>query len=160
MKTGKIMLAVIVMIMALFMIATAQDKPWFDMEKCAFCSQLMAEQGLMDHMPKWEHHNTKTGGMTITVVDPEFVPAYKRAMAKMEEVGMKLQQGEQVYICGYCEAYGALMIQFDQVESDNIFVYTAYSDKPELVDEIHAYIDRTNAEMAKMMETEKGEESD
>lgn len=163
MKTAKIILMVLALILALVILVTAEDKPWFDMEKCGFCSQLMAQPGLMDHITKWEHHNTKNGSLSITVVDPEYLSAYKQAMAKMEEVGKKMQQGEPVYMCGMCEAYGALTmkgVQFDVVESGNIFVMNMYSDKPELVSGIHAMTDRTNAEMKKMQETEKGEKTD
>ena len=163
MKTAKAILMVVIAVLVLALLVTAEDKPWFDMEKCAFCSQIMAQPGLMDHITKWEHHNTKNGSMSITVVDPEYVGAYKEAMAKMQEVGQKMQKGEPTYMCGMCEAYGAIMMkgaQYDVVESDNIFVVNMYSDNPDLVNDIHAMTDRTNEEMKKMTETEKGEKTD
>ena len=149
----------VLLLMVLFTIpAMADEKPWFDMENCAFCKNLLAEEGLMDHITMWEHHKTNNGSVTITVVDEKYVEAYKHAMAMMDEVGKEMEQGKQVYMCGMCEAYGALMMkgaQWEVVESGNVFVTMNYSDDPEVVKEIHAMTDRTKAEMAKLEKMEK-----
>jgi hypothetical protein len=151
----KLAIASVVMLFVLlgFAMLAAQEKPWFDMENCAFCKTLTAEEGLMDHFKKWEHHNVDNGSVSISVVDKEYVPAFKRAMHNMEEVSKKLQQGEMLPMCGMCEAYGELMqmgAKWDEVESDDIFVSLIYSDKADVVAAIHAMTDRTNAEMKKM----------
>ena len=40
--------------------ASAGDLPWFDMEKCAFCKHITAEEGLMEHL-NFEYHNHSKG---------------------------------------------------------------------------------------------------
>ncbi len=160
MRMRKVSIGAAVVALAMIVVAFA-GKPWFDMENCDYCSNLIAEKGLMENMPKWEHHNVKNGSMTITVVNEEYIPAYKRAMAKMEEVGKREQAGEKVNTCGMCDAYSALFmkgVQWDVVESGNTFISLMWSDNPEIVDEIHAMTDRTNKEMAMMEEMEKAGE--
>ncbi len=153
-------LVVISVAMLSFSPSAAQDKPWFDMENCAFCKNLLAEEGLMDHITKWEHHNVHNGSLSITVVDKEHLEAYKRAMHNMELVAEKLKQGEKLQMCGMCEAYGQVMqmgSKWEDVESDNIFVSLWYSGDPDVVARIHAVTNTTNDEMKKMQEAMKAE---
>jgi hypothetical protein len=157
MRNARTIIVALAFTLIVFVIATAQDKPWFDMENCAFCKNMTAEPGLMDHITKWEHHNVKNGSVTVTVVDEAYLPAYQKAMMGMEATAKKMQAGEKLPMCGMCEAYGAAMMkgaQVDEVQSGNIFVDLMYSDDPEVISEIHAMTDRTNAEMKKMMETQ------
>ena len=152
--------SLVVLSLALFCcIASAEaGEPWFDMENCAFCKNLTAEPELMDHMPKWEHHNVTNGSVSITEVDKEYLPAYKKAMANMEETSKKLEAGEQLPMCGMCKAYSALMmkgVKYEEVGSGNVFVLLMHSDDPEVVKEIHAMTDRTNEELKKMEEAEE-----
>jgi len=163
MKNTRTILVVMAFALIIFVIATAADKSWFDMENCAFCKHLTAEPGLMDHITKWDHYNVKNGSVSVTVVDEAYLPAYKKAMMMMEETGKKMQAGEQLPMCGMCEAYGAVMMkgaQWEEVQSGNIFVSLMYSGDPDVINEIHALTDRTNDEMKKMedMEKQKGHE--
>ena len=154
-RTISVVLAFMLMV---FVIATAQDKPWFDMENCAFCKNLSAQPGLMDHLTKWEHHNVKNGSVSITEVDKEYIDAYKKAIMGMEATAKRMQAGEMLPMCGMCEAYGAVMMkgaQSEEVQSGNIFISLMYSDDPEVVNEIHALTDRTNDEIMKMEEMKK-----
>ena len=48
----------------------ADDKPWFDMEGCAFCKQIGAEKGLAEHM-RHEYHHLTNGLLSITMVDED-----------------------------------------------------------------------------------------
>jgi len=158
MRNTRTIVVVLAFTLMVFVIATAQDKPWFDMENCAFCKNLSAQPGLMDHLTKWEPHNVKNGSVSITEVDKEYVDAYKKAMAAMKVTAHRIQEGEQLPICGMCEAYNGLMMkgaQSDEVQSGNIFVSLMYSDDPEIVNEIHAITDHTNDEMMKMKEMKK-----
>lgn len=158
MRNARTIMVALVFTMMVFVIATAQDKPWFDMENCAFCKNLSAQPGLMDHLTKWEHHNVKNGSVSITVVDEAYLPAYKKAMMMMGETGKKMQAGEKLPMCGMCEAYGGLKmkgVQMEEVGSDNVFISLMYSDDPEVINEIHAMTDRTNDEMMKMEEMKK-----
>lgn len=131
----------------------AGENPWFDMEKCAICKNLTAEPGLMQHFQKWEHFNTTNGLVSLSVVDKEYVSALKKAAANMDAAAANLGKGPMPYLCGSCLAYGEIMqagAKYEEFESDNIFVSTLTSDKPEVIAKIHAWTDRTNAEMAKM----------
>lgn len=160
MKKLTISSVVVSLVLLSFSMLAAQEKPWFDMENCAFCKNLAAEEGLMDHITKWDHHNVSNGSVCISVVDKECVEAYKRAMHNMEEVGKKLEQGEMLPMCGMCKAYGELMkmgAKWDEVESDNIFVSIMYSDNPDVVAAIHAVTNRTNDEIKKMEQMKEAE---
>lgn len=161
MRALRISLCVLIVSLALLVVTSADEKPWFDMENCAFCKNLKAEEGLMDNITKWEHHNVKNGTVSITVVNKEYLPAYKRAMDGMEKTSQRMEAGEQLPMCGMCEAYGAAMMkgaQWDEIQSGNTFVSIMYSSEPEVISEIHALTDRTNQEMEKMMEMEKAGE--
>jgi hypothetical protein len=151
---------VVVLAALLYVFVIAEEKPWFDMDNCAFCKNLKTDPALLDHMPIWEHHNIHNGALTITQVDEAYLPSYEKAMAAMEEVGKRMEKGEQLPMCGMCTAYGEVMMQgakSEEIKSGNLYVSIMYSDNPEVVKKIHAMTDRTNEEMKKMEEMEKME---
>ncbi|UCC80885.1 MAG: hypothetical protein JSW64_05865 [Candidatus Zixiibacteriota bacterium] len=163
MRIVKISAAVLALSLICLASAAAGEKAWFDMENCAFCKNLAAQEGLMDNITKWEHHKVKNGAISITEVNKDYLPAYKTAMAGMEATSKKIQGGETLPMCGMCEAYGALTmkgVQWEEVGSDNVFVMLMHSDDPEVVKEIHAITDRTNDEIKKMEAVEKTEGSE
>jgi len=138
----------------------ADEKPWFDMENCAFCKNLTAEEGLMENFQKWEHFKVDNGTITISVVNDSHVDAFIRAGKNMEKTAMRMKKGEQLQMCGMCESYGALMMagaKMADVQSGNIFVSTMNSDNPETVKLLHAHADKTTAEMKMWEEKEKME---
>ena len=157
-KIGAALVAVVVFAFY-FVSATAdEEKAWFDLGNCDFCKNLMAEEGLMDHITKWEHHNTHNGSLTIAVVDKEYVPAFKRAGKNMEMVAERLKNGEQVNMCGMCMSYGNLMQQgakLEEIDSDNVFITMMYAEDPAVIEQIHMHTDRTNDELAKMSEMQE-----
>ena len=160
MRRLAISLTVTMLVMLSFSISAAQDRPWFDMENCAFCKNLLAEEGLLDHITKWEHHNVDNGSVSITVVDKDYLEAYLRAMHNMDEVAKRVQQGEKLPMCSMCQAYTQVMemgAKWDEVQSDNMFVSIWYSDDPEVVARIHAVTNTTNDEMKKMQEKMEAE---
>lgn len=160
MRKRMIGLLVVSLAMLSFSVSTAQDRPWFDMENCSFCKNLLAEEGLMDHFTKWEHHNVDNGSVSITVVDKEYLEPYLRAAHNMDEVAKRLQQGENLPMCGMCQAYTDVMkmgARWDDVQSDNMFVSLWYSDDPDVVARIHAVTNTTNDELKKMQEAMKAE---
>lgn len=149
---------VVVCVLFLLAGAMAQEPPWFDMHNCAICKNLMAEPGLMDHFTKWEHYKTANGMLNLSVVDKEYVPAYKKACANIDATIAKFGEGEMPYLCGSCIAFGEIMeagAKYEEFESDNIFMSTLTSEKPEVIQQIHAWVDRTHEEMAKMEQMEK-----
>ena len=141
-------------------VATAgDDVPWFDMEKCAFCKMITAEEGLSEHM-QFEYHKLSNGMMSITVVDKEYMEPYERVEKKMEKLGNELmQETEMPYMCGLCCAHGEFYtagLQPDHIRSKvgEIVIWT--SDQPEMVKKLHAFAQRSIDECAKM-EAKKGE---
>lgn len=145
-----------------FSMLSAQDaKPWFDLQNCEFCKNLMTDPQLLMNTD-WEHHKIDNGLVTVTTVKDEYLPAYHDAIAHMEEVGAKMMKGEQVYMCGMCEAMGILMqkgAEWQTIMTNHGAVEIMTSDDPELVKEIHAWADKTEAEMAKMMQTPQDTEA-
>ncbi|MBD3219056.1 MAG: hypothetical protein GF310_12345 [candidate division Zixibacteria bacterium] len=132
------------------------DKPWFDMENCAMCKNLVAEPGLLENSD-WENHKIDNGAVIVTTVDEEYLPAMKKASKQMQEVAEKLMAGEKHYLCGMCSAYGELYMsgaKVQSVETNHGFVEIFTSDDPATVEKIHAFADKNNEEMAKMMEME------
>jgi hypothetical protein len=153
-------LILVAMFAALFLplVAIAGEGSWFDMEHCAFCKHMSAEEGMLDHV-HWETHKIADGMLSVTVVEPEWKEAWDRAMAKMEATGEKMMQGEQMKMCGHCQSYGALHmagVSFEDIETDVGIISLATSDKPDVVKMIHKHAQRTIEEMAKMEESEKG----
>ena len=73
------------------------------------CKHMSGEEGLMEHM-EWENHLTKDGMMSVTVVGHGYEEAFGRAMANMEATGGKMMAGEKMYLCGFCQSYGGLMM--------------------------------------------------
>jgi hypothetical protein len=160
MRIVKISTAILALSLICLASATEGEKAWFDMKNCAFCQHLASRPGLMENITKWEHHKVKNGAISITEINTDYLPAYKTAMAGMEETSKKIQGGEMLPMCGMCEAYGALMtkgVQWEEVGSDNVFVFLMHSDDSEVVKEIHDLTDRTNDEMKKMEAAEKME---
>ncbi|MBD3258987.1 hypothetical protein GF377_11185 [candidate division GN15 bacterium] len=154
MKT-KLLVAVAVLALALVALA-GDEKPWFDMETCSFCKHLIEDPGLLHHCD-WEHHKISDGVLTVTTVEDEYLDAFNTAMANMEEAGKKMQSGEMLPMCGMCTAMGNLMMtgaQWESVTTKHGSVSVLTSDDPAVVEKIHAFADRTNDEMAKMMAAE------
>ena len=119
----------------------AEDKPWFDLEKCGFCRQIGAQPGLVDHM-KSEYFDLRNGMLSVTHIDNDYVPAYKKALEGMRPVVKDLQAGKPVYTCRHCTELGALYmagVATDEVESgENIYVVYSSSDST-LIARIHKF---------------------
>ncbi len=132
--------------------ALGAEGEWFDLENCSMCKHMSAEEGLMDHM-HWETHLIANGMLSVTTVDPEYQPAFQKAMAKMEETAKKLMSGEQMYLCGFCNSYGALQMagaKFEDVQTDAGIIGLVTSADPQVVEMIHKHGQRTIDEFAKM----------
>lgn len=137
-----------------FAVVFAGDAPWFDMKKCIFCQKLSDHDGLLDHM-KWEHHIISDGCMSVTVVDDDYTDEYKTAMDEMMKVGTELSQGKiaDPYMCGHCQAYGALImkgVKMESVETSVGDIMMITSDDPALQKEIKAYAEHTMKAMQEM----------
>ena len=62
-------LAAVLMLAASGMAQEAEEKPWFDMEKCGFCKHLLEDPEMLDHCT-WEHHNIGNGIKKSHIVHP------------------------------------------------------------------------------------------
>ena len=148
-----VLYAVTALVLVIPVGAVAGETPWFDLEGCAMCKNMVAEEGLMEHM-EWENFVVTNGMMSITVVDPDYEEAFERSMAAMEATGMKMMSGEEMYLCGFCQSYGSLHMAGATVENiDTKFgsVSLVTSDDPALVKMIQAHAETTISEYEKMM---------
>jgi hypothetical protein len=164
MKTKVILVACVAALLLVSGSMFAQDeKPWIDMEKCAFCKQLSAQEGLIENMHR-EYHNIDDGIIQITNVDPEYHDMFEKAQHNIEKVAADMQSGgEMPYMCGHCEAYGAFMmasVKPECVESEDSHVCVMIGDTPEMVEKLHKFADKSNAEIAKLMGEEEEAESE
>ncbi len=153
----------VIVAIALFAASTltlAGDETWFDMEKCGFCKLLMEPPDMLEHAT-WEHHNIANGIVSVATIDKEYIKPWRAAEAKMEELGKKMEKGEQVPMCNACMAMGKLMMmgaKYESVQTAHGNVAMMTSDDPKVITEIQAWGKKTMDEMAKMekMEHEKG----
>jgi len=146
-----------VLIMALS--AATEEPPWFDMVNCEFCKHLTDDPELLNHTT-WEHHNIANGVINVTTVAPEYMESYHKAGQAMEEVGARMMKGENVTMCGMCNAMGMLLqkgVKMEHIETKHGHVTLLTSDNPEMVAKIQSWGKRNQDEMAKIeqMEHEK-----
>ena len=136
-----------------------EEAAWFDMENCGFCKFLLEDPELLPNTT-WEQHHIANGFVSVTTVKDELMESYGKAMAQMDEVGKKMEAGEEVPMCNMCQSWGGLMAKGAKIES----VKTAHGavvlttgDTPELIAEIQAFATRTSEEHAKMEAAMKAE---
>jgi hypothetical protein len=152
---GVFILAAVIIIMAAGY-AAAQEKPWFDMTNCSLCKELTKDPKLMDNMT-WEHYDLSNGLLVLTTVKPEFKESYLKAQEGMNKVAAQMGQGTPVQMCGHCQAFGMLMmsgVKMESVSTSAGDIVLMTTDKPEILEQIRAYGNRTRTELAKM-EAEK-----
>ncbi len=157
-KTVTITLAVFAVCVLGLPAATGEGE-WFDLEGCAICKNMAAEEGLMEHM-QWETHLVSNGCMSVAVIDPAYVAKMERAEKNMKAVMAKLEAGEQMPLCGFCMSYGNLIangVNYEEIETGwGTHISLMTSDKPEVVEMIQAHAQKTIDEYAKMMEGGEG----
>lgn len=131
-------------------VAVAGGEAWFD-SNCAMCKNMMQEEGLMKNM-KWEQHNISNGIVAVTTVKPEYLDAYRVAHENMNKTATRLMKGEQLDLCGSCTALGKCMMmgaKQEYVETSTGDVWIVTSDNPEVVADLHQWVERNQAEMKK-----------
>ncbi|MFH1679862.1 MAG: hypothetical protein ABIH26_04375 [Candidatus Eisenbacteria bacterium] len=136
---------------------TAADGPWIDMERCAACAPYMAEPGLMQHA-QMESYAIATGMASITTVPAQYETALTRAEAGCNVVFQRAQSGEKVALCDMCSDLvdlGEKGAKFDQLDTKAGHIMAVTATDPALIKKIHTHVERTNAEMKKMMEKPK-----
>ncbi len=158
MRKRAIYLGTAVVLLACLGLVAQDEKPWFDMKNCEFCSNLCKDPHLLENMT-WNHYDISNGLMSITTVKPEYRESYLEAQKAMQALGEEMMAGKkEVKMCGMCENYGKLSGLGAKVEVINAKegdVVLMTSDNPEVVKLIHEHGQRTREEMAKMESMEK-----
>lgn len=146
------------MIMAIAIICTAalfaDEKPWFDLETCAFCKNFNLGEGnyIVDHM-KGHYHTMPNGFLAIMTIEEDYKDELAKAHEAMAKVGEDMAKtGTAPQMCGHCTTYGELMMTgaaTQEFNSDVAMAYMMTSDNPEVVKKLHAFAEKNNTEMAK-----------
>ena len=135
--------------------AQEHEGGWFDLHNCAMCKNLSAEEGLLEHMT-WENHIIPNGMMSIAVIPDDYQGAMDRVHHNMQAVVKKLQSGEQMPLCGFCQSYGKLMemgAQEQEIKSAAGYISLLTSDDPQVVKKIHEHAQKTIDEHQKMTQS-------
>lgn len=157
MKKSVIMLVGLALL-AMLAISSAEDKapaerPWFDLQKCTFCSKFAAQPGLMEHM-KNSYHHVNAGIMEVSEIDPAYQEAFKKAMMEIRTAMAGIKDGKMPPMCQHCEKLGAFSqdpnIKMDMVKTDFGSVSLYASMDSAKVAALQAFGDRSNEEMMKM----------
>lgn len=156
-RKAMLLVSVVAVLAVVAGFASAEEEtPWFDLHNCAMCKSLSSEEGLLESM-QWETHMIENGALSITIIPEAKVEAFERAHKKMEETGMKLQSGEKMHLCGFCQSYGTLMMsgaKIENVAGQAARVSLMTSSDPAVVEKIQAHAKKTIEEYKKWMEAE------
>lgn len=125
-----------------------EGKAWFDVEKCALCKHMGDHQKMMSAM-KWEVHPTKQGMISIAMVPEEHQAEMKKLHQQIEAEVTKLESGQEMQLCGFCDSYGELMAkgaEEQQIETSFGMVTLVTSDDPETAVAIQKHAKRAMKE--------------
>jgi len=152
----KIVFGLMLVILIAASIGIAEDKPWFDMGNCDFCSKMSPE--LMANM-QYEQYRISNGLMVLTIVKPEYKDECLKALAAMEQLGKDIQEGKvtDVKMCGHCEYYGKMMeagAKMEHISAGPAEIDLITSDDPEVLKMINIYADNNDKAMAEFEKKE------
>lgn len=146
------------MLFAVALICTAiwagDEKPWFDLETCAYCKNFNLGNGnyIVDHM-KGHYHTMPKGFLAIMTIEEDYKDEFAKASEAMTKVGEDVAKtGVVPQVCGHCATFGELLMAgaaSQEFNSDVAMAYMMTSDNPELVTKLHAFAEKNNEEMAK-----------
>jgi hypothetical protein len=132
-----------------------EEMSWFDLENCAICSKLDAEQGLMENLD-WEAYVISDGMLSITVVPEAYEKALLRAAEHMEASLKEMESGEPKPICGFCRSYGALVMagaRVEEIDTRAGHVSLITSTDPAVVAAIHEHARQAIREAKRVLES-------
>lgn len=130
-----------------------KEAVWFDFDNCAICKNMASMKHDM-HKIEWESHMLDNGMISIAKVPDDMADAMKKAEEGVQATVAKLEQGEQLEMCGYCQNYGKLMglgASFKEIKTMGVNVSVVTSSDPKVVKEIQAMGKRAKAEHDKML---------
>lgn len=142
------LISVLVLLLALPLIAQ-DEKTWFDTEKCAFCKEFAAQDGLMDNVSH-EYHNIAKGMTSIMYINDGYWDEFQAAQKGMQKVMGSMQSGEMPYMCGHCEKIGYFAMKgvtMDEITSKDCVIVIYQSDDPATVAELQAFGEQNKAEL-------------
>lgn len=147
-KSAALVVALALLVSAL---AFAGDAKWIDMDNCEMCKPMAQQKGLMENMT-WEQYDLSNGIVSITTVKPDYMDEYKAAKLEMDKSVARMQQGEQLNLCGSCMSLGMIMmkgVKSEEVPTSNGELWLLTSDDPELVSALQEWAAKNKAEMKK-----------
>ena len=132
---------------------------WFDMDHCEICKNFASMKDSM-HRIKWENHLLDDGMISVSVVPDDMKEHMAKAQAGIQATVAKLQQGEQLDMCGHCHFMGKMMMlgaKFKELQTVGVDITIVTSSDSEVVKEIHAFAKQSKTEHEKMLEKLKAE---
>jgi len=154
MRISVLVIAVSITVFA--MLSVAEEGPWIDMQNCDMCKHLLKDPDLLNNMAH-DHHAISAGMVSVCRVSPEYVDSYLEAQQGMMETAGRMMKGEPVRLCNMCKSLSEIIAagaKRDVVESENTYIVVTTSDKPEMVEKIQAWGERTNKEMLALKQAE------
>ncbi len=154
MKTLKVLAVFFAALLICAAVWSGDEKPWFDLETCAFCKNFNLGNGdyIVDHM-KGDYHIMPNGFLAIMTIEDDYKDEFAKAGEGMKKVGEDMAKtGTVPQMCGHCTAYGELMMAgaaSQEFNGDAAMAFMMTSDNPEVVKKLHAFAEKNNAEMAK-----------
>ncbi len=132
---------------------------WFDMDHCEICKNFASIKNSM-HRIKWENHLLDDGMISVSVVPDDMKEDMAKAEAGIQATVAKLQQGEQLDMCGHCHYMGKMMMsgaKFKALKTVGVDISIVTSSDPEVVKEIHVFAKQSKIEHEKMLKKIKSE---
>jgi hypothetical protein len=154
MKTIKTLFLVLAVALMCTAVLAGDEKPWFDLETCAYCKNFNLGEGnyIVDHM-KGNYHTMPNGFLAIMTIEDDYKDEFAKAGEGMKKVGEDMAKtGVVPQMCGHCTTYGELMMAgaaSQEFNSDVAMAYMMTSDNPEVVKKLHAFAQKNNEEMTK-----------
>ncbi len=107
----------------------SSEQVWGGFDRCGICSDIVADEQLTKGL-KTETQLVDNGMVSVTIVPEESKIPMRKAHEKMEAAIGRLQSGESMELCGFCQSMGELaqagaIIQKYATDSTYIMVITA-----------------------------------
>ena len=133
--------------------ATSAKDHVAEMKECAVCRFLAEDPDLLRDMT-WECHKIKDGMLCVASVPKDmkkkFDAAHKKMMETVAGLAAKIQRGEEVKLCSFCQGMGELTqagAEQETVDTATGSISLVTSRDPTVVSTIHAHADKAKAEL-------------
>ena len=129
-----------------------KKEKWFDVEGCALCGCMKGHEDLMKN-GGFSVHKVSKGMLMVHALNKKELAEMEAVSKEMEKQIAKLQQGQQLPLCGFCNSYGGLIAAgatFEEMKTAAGPATLVTSDDEDLIKKIHAFADRTKEEHEKM----------